>query len=846
MARYRQKTSRGLKPTALLLSTGLFVLVGGGVAGILYQQGFFDEISNPEPDRTGQLPAVVVAREVPAFTKIRPEHLRLPDGDLSLMWLPQETIEAKKASGEWLVSLSDVVGRVLKRDKRPGLIFTPNDFYPEGTREGIAAGVPPGKKAITVETSKIRGLDLLRQGDSFDLFVSLPRSQREVSRPTAEYGLLVGGIKPPDLRVSQISRQSGVKLVVEQGEMITLTKGRQQTTQGVQTLTPDANSNNRRQSTTQTLATIAVDPLEVLPLMEALSLDRLDGAKARDPEDSRIDLFCVVRSGRGDDVAEEAELEQSIEGMIPIPAPYRPVSIYSPITMEDLIDPLTGKLNVYYFPPERVDERWLDNAAELVGRVARHEIAPGFLISEESLLPVGTIAGVTAGVPEGMVAAAIPLDKINGLNRLRTGDRFEILSSLPSKPTTLPPTLEWVDLQGGTLDQERRAVIDQLRSGISVVVHEAEFVKLLDGDDEVAIALTPESVTPLMEALNANVSLSIVLKQRNQSGQDPNSVAPPTVARSVKAAVNNSNQDSHIIEISQNSRDADNLIQVPVIARPIAAYSKITLEDFKGPVTGKLRTYQFPASRVGENWMLDVNDLIGRVAKEDLKTGYVVFAEQLFPAGTRPGPTAGIPPGKRSMLLTTDDVAGLTAFKQGDLIELVAARPYNVGQLGQTQTGLESGDPTGEAAAGPFDQADVAVIATEVLIVTRGDPEVRSFTLSQPVNEVQETTFGGAVLSRSSTTTRQIQTIERTVTDFTLALSAKEVTLVSEALATNANIYAVARSGNADARAPLEPVEANESLKGAKIVETIRNGNKSRQVWIDGNPKYSQSNTAAD
>lgn len=823
--------------------TGLVLLVVGGTAGALYYQGFFDEqLAEKGPDRTGQRAAVVVYRNVPAFTKIRTEHLVLPDGRPSVMWLKKETVDEKKASGEWLVTPADVVGRVLKRDKRPGLIFTPSDFYPEGTREGIAAGIPPGKKAITVQTSKIRGLDLLRQGDSFDLFVSLPLSKRDTSQPVAEYGVLVGGVKPPDLRATQIGRQSGVKLVVKQGEMITLTKGRQQSTQGAQTLTPDSSDNRRRQTTTETMATIAVGPLEVLPLMRALSLDKADDTDRRNADQNEIDLFCVVRSGRGDEDDEEFELEKSVEGMVAVPAPYRPVDVYSPITLDDLMDPVTGKLNVYYFPPERIDDRWINNPVELVGRVANVSLPPGYLITEEDLLPPGTIPGITAGVPDGMVATTVPIAGINGLNRLRSGDRFEIRSSLPVEPTTLPPAVEWVDLQGGEPDRQSQELIDELRSGIKVIVEDAEFVKTLDEGSEVAIAISPEAITPLMEALNAKVSLAIFLKTRGGFGNEVVDGSAKSTVEGVTPTV----RRASVIPVSQNTANDQQRVGVPVIARPIAAYSEITLDDFKEPATGKIRMYYFPASKVGKSWVQDVNALIGRVARKDLKPGYVVFEDQLFPQGTRPGPTAGVPPGMRSMLLTSDNVEGLTAFKQGDRIELVAARPFNVGQIGQTQVGLDNGDPEADAAAGPFNRADVSVIATDAVIVTRGDPEERSFTLSQPQNKVEETKFGGAVLTQSTTTSQELKTITRIVTDFTLALTADEVTLVSEALATNAKIYAVARSGNSEPSATPDPIKPNQPFKDVKLIETVRNGEASRQVWIDGNSHANQRKASTE
>ena len=73
-----------------------------------------------------------------------------------------------------LRDLSQIRGRVLREDHPAGYVFTETDFFPKGTRPGVAGGIPPGCRGLAVDARKIVGLDKLRQGDRFDIQVTLP------------------------------------------------------------------------------------------------------------------------------------------------------------------------------------------------------------------------------------------------------------------------------------------------------------------------------------------------------------------------------------------------------------------------------------------------------------------------------------------------------------------------------------------------------------------------------------------------------------------------------------------------------------------------------------------------
>ena len=142
--------------------------------------------------------------------------------------------------------------------------------------------------------------------------------------PRTEYAVLLGGIKRPDTRVGQLAKQTGVRQLVESGQMIALTRGRSRSTEGQQGLTVTPSRRGSRTHET-TFATIGVAPDEITPLTEALTLETR--------------LVCVAHSGRVDDETVPVAAVDLSERQ-PIVAPVRPVEAFATIRQEDLVDPV--------------------------------------------------------------------------------------------------------------------------------------------------------------------------------------------------------------------------------------------------------------------------------------------------------------------------------------------------------------------------------------------------------------------------------------------------------------------------------------------------------------------------
>lgn len=160
----------------------LILFLAIGIIGTLFTLGAMGKIDMPgmKSDKGPQIPAgyvkvVVTSTRIPAYTAVAREHVVNPATmDFAFTYLSKE--DASRA-----LQPNQFLGRVLARDKGAGYVFTEGDFLPEGTRSGVSAGVPPGKRAIVIETAKITGGHSLQNGDHFDLVSSMPVEQSEIS-----------------------------------------------------------------------------------------------------------------------------------------------------------------------------------------------------------------------------------------------------------------------------------------------------------------------------------------------------------------------------------------------------------------------------------------------------------------------------------------------------------------------------------------------------------------------------------------------------------------------------------------------------------------------------------------
>lgn len=266
---------------------GLLALVLIGALGVLLVNGRLelfgfelelreDEVQANELGDGMVLVPISVAR-IPAYTRIDAEHVfDTEKGQFSTIALPEDTLP------ETIFTIDDYLagelrGRVLKRDKPKGKAFTESDFLPKGAREGITAGIPPGKRGMVLPVSDVEGLMDLRRGDHFDIVGTWEPKTRRATPPTIT--ALAAGSQPTP---SPEQPRPGVDILVTDGQIISPVSIRAAPTSATGLF-----QGQRLSATPIEEVRIAVTPEEAVRIAAALQT----GAKLR----------CLIRSGHPDD-----------------------------------------------------------------------------------------------------------------------------------------------------------------------------------------------------------------------------------------------------------------------------------------------------------------------------------------------------------------------------------------------------------------------------------------------------------------------------------------------------------------------------------------------------------------
>ena len=243
-----------------------------------------DESSSQNALPAGTVAVPICPRDIPAYTKILRDHL----------WSPEKQIFAYIAIPEDQVpegafrTINDIRGRVTRRVKKRGFVFTEDDFYPAGTREGLVAAIPPGMRSMRVATSQIQGLHFLKPGDRFDVV-----GARTIEPTKKGVGSLVVDANVSSMLDASTRRgkRADVSVLVRNGIVIEPVKIRAE---------PKVGASLTRGTFAQALpvqeVVIAVRPDEVTHLAQAFATD--------------VSVWCTARSGRPD--GEDTEMTELV------------------------------------------------------------------------------------------------------------------------------------------------------------------------------------------------------------------------------------------------------------------------------------------------------------------------------------------------------------------------------------------------------------------------------------------------------------------------------------------------------------------------------------------------------
>ena len=260
--------------------------------------------------------------------------------------------------------------------------------------------------------------------------------------------------------------------------------------------------------------------------------------------------------------------------------------------------------------------------------------------------------------------------------------------------------------------------------------------------------------------------------------------------------------------------------------RMLPAFTKITREHLLVEDGSRLYTTPVVAQAIDQSKLFRADNdglqrLLGRVLKRDKPVAYAFSEADFLPVGTRPGPSAGIPPGQRGVWIDVAKVQGLADVHPGDLVDLLAAEQNDAkpsvdpGLLGNLI------DPVMKARLQAVADRDAKTKTASSWVVARG-AKVISPPRSRPLP--------GNGAKRGN---------EATVEEVFLAMQPEDVSRFGQALAQKVTLLAAPRSSQPTDE-PIEirddrPVDSGEELRklllgdeGSQgsfgMVEVIRGG----------------------
>ncbi len=235
--------------------------------------------------------------------------------------------------------------------------------------------------------------------------------------------------------------------------------------------------------------------------------------------------------------------------------------------------------------------------------------------------------------------------------------------------------------------------------------------------------------------------------------------------------------------------DTRGKIPVPLAVRPVKAYERVVRGHILNPRTMQIAVVWMRPEDVPEGAAKGARDILGRVMRWDKEAGQIFMESEFYPKGTRPGPTAGIPPGKRAMRLRAAEVPGLHGLNQGDRFDIVMTVEVEIEEpksaKGRTSE-LEVDGPYAPLAdtelRAPVEAPRVKRRRAEVRVV------VQDGIVVQPVRQRTEIGQKASLLRGSSLTAKPIE-------EMVIAVDPHEVAALNQARAIEANLQVAMRSG---------------------------------------------------
>lgn len=237
--------------------------------------------------------------------------------------------------------------------------------------------------------------------------------------------------------------------------------------------------------------------------------------------------------------------QDSTKGLVAVPVSARALPAHTKLTRDHVWDFTTNELAKVYLRPEKVRPDMKKTLASVFGRVLAQDKAAGYVFIESDFLPEGTRPGLVGGIPPGKRAMRVEVTQVTGLFGLLPGDRFDLVATLPIDAKQAKKALQFggaygqqLSLQADLSNWMKQATVRVLvQNGVLIEPVKTRKIPVSSSSltrglvtktkpvQEVVIAVDPQEVAPLTEAMAVKASINCV--PRSGHPDDPRNSRTP-------------------------------------------------------------------------------------------------------------------------------------------------------------------------------------------------------------------------------------------------------------------------------------------------------------------------------
>lgn len=734
---YRRRSSASFWLGALLI----MLMAAGGIVGLLLLLGVnLNPFATPREDPF-MVRIPINSRPIPAYERVTREHLLNPTtGGLMYQRVPpvatvgmsitgvaadgshvESRVESVRnvndqvvfvasdgrevphnqtlALGGAIMNVNAIIGRVVKKDKRAGMGFQENTFFPQGTPEGIAGATPPGMRAITLDASKLTGVHALNAGDTIDLMASVPVGDLGSFQSSAS-SRLPGAALVSSASLKQPAAATEPMLLAQGAVVLKPVYVRNEAT-----TSSSLTQGKRIQNVPKYEVAIAVAPDDVIPLQTALN--------------KSLEITCITHSMQPGTDAAATPVPVQAELMAPVTV--RPILAYDVVTREAFVSPATRRVRMEPISRQQADRLGIVlSIDDTLGAVARHDIPAGSFIRSQDLLSgslregnesdnstratksaqrtspfhfvsqphdhthaaqpstggasvVGDRPAVTNFIPAGRVGIALPWSLLYGAEHLQIEDRVDILVSYQ-------------------LERKRDVRKTEKRADDSTASTEYEEIISRETDRTI-----PESLgirgEPWFVASDAivvgpvgfpapNAALRAIGDSKPEPGSSEVTYSHPAIlfaidTRDVEALTTALNTTGVLFSVTFRPQETNEtpvgykrIAVAPVELPAFELFSDLNWKGLRREITTRL------VRDDDENFrdaipVSEIADYYGRVLKSAKRRFEHFTKDDFMPPGVEPGIAAGIGEATVAVTVSTDQIAGLGRFADNDRVAIV-------------------------------------------------------------------------------------------------------------------------------------------------------------------------------